>query len=205
MNVVEFEVDNQFLSRKTKSKIVNKSHNYLKFCFSFSSEWDETVKQYLICKDSKGAYQFDVNEGVVIVPFPLIAEKQLLITLYGVYQDKSRITTNEVTLKLVHSGYTRDISSFDYDEDVEDVIARFDLDLEHIKEAISHMVDEVVLEDGVLKGYSEGELVFSYTLDDSHTHTIETIPDFSENTAVEIRCAFRYLKNAIRSSSSNGG
>ena len=204
MNIVEFCVDNQILSQKDKTKIVNKSHNYLKLVFDFSTEWDTTVKKYLICKDSKGNYQFDVNEDTVIIPFPLIDERYLYITLYGVYQDKSRITTNEVVLKFVHSGYTKDISSID-GESAEDVISRFDLELEHIKEVISHMVDNITLEDGVLKGYSDGELVFSYTLDDSHTHTIETIPDFSENTAVEIRCAFRYLKNAIRSSSSNGG
>ena len=203
MNVVEFNVNNQILSRKTKTKIVNKSHNYLKFCFDFSSEWDTTIKEYLICKDSKGAYQFDVNDGVVIIPFPLIAEKQLFITLYGVYPDRSRITTNEVPLKLVHSGYTREISSID-GESAEDVISRFDFELEHIQEVMSHMVDNIVLEDGVLKGYCDGEVVFSYTLDDSHTHTVSTIPDFGENTAVEIRSAFRYLKNAIRSSS-NGG
>lgn len=198
MNIREFTVDNQILSQKDKTKIVNKSHNYLKLVFDFSTEWDTTVKKYLICKDSKGNYQFDVNEDTVIVPFPLIDERYLYITLYGVYPDKSRITTNEVVLKFVHSGYTKDISSID-GEAAEDVISRFDLELEHIKEVISHMVDNITLEDGVLKGYSDGELVFSYTLDDSHTHSMETITGFEEYTAVEIKGAFRCLRNAIRS------
>ena len=203
MNIVEFCVDNQILSQKDKTKVVNKSHNYLKLCFDFSEEWDETIKKYLICKDTKGNFQFDVNDDMVIIPFPLIDEDYLYITLYGVYPDRSRITTNESILKFIHSGYTRDISSID-GEDAVDVISRMDFEIEHIKEVMSHMVDDIVLEDGVLKGYSDGELVFSYTLDDSHTHTVETITDFGENTAVEIRSAFRYLKNAIRSSS-NGG
>lgn len=204
MNTLEFKVDNQILSQKDKTKVVNKSHNYLKLCFDFSSEWNNTSRKYLICKDSQGNYQFDVEENMVIIPFPLIDEGSLYITLYGVYPDRSRITTNEVVLKFIHSGYTSDISGIDGEAAV-DVIARFALELDEVKDEISTMADEVVLEEGILKGYHEEEIVFCILLNDSHTHTVSTISDFGENTAVEIKSAFRCLKNAIRSSSSNGG
>ena len=205
MNIVEFEVDNQILSRKTKSKIVNKSHNYLKLCFDFSAEWDNCTHKYLICKTGEGNYQFDVTmetvdedvNEVVIVPFPLITERYLYLTLYGTFSDESRITTNELVLKFVHSGYTTDISSID-PEKGKDVIMRFEQELDQIKETLTTKVDNVIVENHYIKGFCNGNLLFCFSLDNTHEHSSNNITDFGERTAVEIKQAYRVLENNIR-------
>ena len=116
---LNFEINNQILTRTDDNEFVNKSRNYIRCNFSFkSSEWNG-VNKFVIFKNEKDeAYEVYLGnscECQCIIPSPVLTGSYFLISLYG----GNVITTTEKRVVLLNSGYTHDISSVeDYDEDI---------------------------------------------------------------------------------------
>ena len=109
---LHFNVNNQKLEQSDSDFIVNKSNNYLKLFFDIQTDDWIGLTWFVILKDDKRvAYQFNWNSEGVIVPFDVVKGKSFYVSLYGADSSTKRITTNELRIRLIQAGYTRDIHS----------------------------------------------------------------------------------------------
>ena len=115
---LEFEVNNQSLVRTDTVGVVNQSVNYLSCVFSFkTSDWSGFEK-YVIFKSESGAdYCYSLGTSCEVdctVPGKVLEHDLFRLTLFGL-KDEERITTNLVTVKLVRSGFSTSIQSYEGD------------------------------------------------------------------------------------------
>ena len=100
---LEFEVENQHVTRTDDNYTVNLSHDYLQLCFNFeTSDWDGLSKFVIIEKT-----RLAVVNNKVVIPSSLLKSDKFSFTLYGV-RENYRITTNKVRIYLVESGFRTD-------------------------------------------------------------------------------------------------
>ena len=115
--ILEFNITGQILHKTSNPCLANDTQEYLSLSFSFDEDWDNYVHKYCIFTYKGKHYQtplaYDGTAYVQIVPKEVLKGKGFFITLYGVV-DNERITTNQVRIDLLESGYTTDISSIDY-------------------------------------------------------------------------------------------
>ena len=117
--IIEYSVVGQILQKVSGACLANDTQNYLSLSFTFNEEWDNYTSKYCIFTYKGKHYQttltYDEAVGayVQIVPKEVLKGKGFFISLYGVV-DNERITTNQVRIDLLESGYTTDISSIDY-------------------------------------------------------------------------------------------
>ena len=185
---LHFKVNNQKLEQSDSDFVVNKSNNYLKLFFDIQTDDWLGLSWFVILKDDKRvAYQFNWNSDGVIVPSDVVKGKSFYISLYGADSSTKRITTNELRIRLVPAGYTRDIHSI---TDVE-----VDIFVE-IMEALDGKANVSDLSTVAFTGK------FTDLSDTSHTHTSSDITDLGESMGSEVKASFRQLANRIRGSSS---
>lgn len=109
---LNFTVNNQELTKKDNNKIVNKSNNYIKIRIDFNGDEWEALNKYIILKNENGvAFQFQHSVEGVLIPSTILMGRLFTITVYGADETTKRITTNEIVIRLIESGYTKDISS----------------------------------------------------------------------------------------------
>ena len=140
---LEFDVDKQIITRKDKEKVVDLSENYLRLSFSFSDDWNGLSKFILILHTNGTATRLPINQGNVLLPSSLLDTNKIIFTLYGTKSDNgvvTRITTNQVLLRLLRSGYT---SEFDnpVDDEVTDIVEDIYTELE--KRALSEDISSI--------------------------------------------------------------
>lgn len=165
---LNFKVNNQILSRVDKQVLVNKSVNYV-FCnFEFQTDDWEATDKFVIFKDSWGkAYTISLgisNTIRCVVPQEALKGTHFKISVYT-GDSESLITTNELTILLIPSGYTTNItptSSGDPDIFIQ------------IFEELETKIDSIIYEDGFLRCYADGKLITELELplivDDTLSH-----------------------------------
>lgn len=107
MNVLEFEVNNQILSRIDSQKIINKSENIYKCRFTFEedSEWSDANK-FVIFKDGWGnssTVHLGKKGNVLscLIPDKVLRGSYFQVSVYA----GDLVTTNTVSIALIQSGY----------------------------------------------------------------------------------------------------
>ena len=122
-----FNVNGQIIRKQASPCLANDTQNYLALSFTFDEDWAEHNK-YLIFTYKGKHYQFlleydnSAEAYVQIVPKEVLKGKGFYFTIYGT-KDEERITTHQVKIDLLESGYTTDITPIDY-PDVEDIFER---------------------------------------------------------------------------------
>lgn len=211
----------------TKKFLVEKSNNYLKIFFNFKTDDWDNLRKFIILKDSdRKAYQFNMKNDGINIPSIVLKKNYFFVSIYGIDVNTNRITTNELKINLVETGYTQDISRID-DEgkdifiEMEELIHQISdvgrsgeySDLLNIPTNFNptphtHNVSEIndfqdnISDVGISGEYSDLLNIpneFNPTL---HTHTTSEITDYPERTASEIKASYRQLANRIRTSSS---
>ena len=106
MNILEFEVHNQILTRIDSQDVLNKSRNIYKCLFTFEedSEWIN-LNKFVIFKDGWGNSSTvhlgkSSNTLSCLVPDEILRGSYFQVSIYA----GDLITTNNVSVALIHSG-----------------------------------------------------------------------------------------------------
>ena len=185
-----FNVNEQKLTEiKTNQYVVNRTQNYLKLTFNFSTEWEPFTK-YVIIKDiDQNAYLFHYTDEVY-VPAIVLKNKYFRITCFG-WHDDVRVTTNEISVNLHSSGYTSEFVPIDPDHS-KDVITE-------ILEALDTKADIADISVVGFSGDYDDLLDIPESFPPSvHTHSASAITGLDSFAEVEIKKSFRVLNDCIR-------
>jgi len=99
---LQFNVNNQTLTRTSNEQVVEHSVNYLYAQFTFNENWNEVDKKYLILKndDMINRVQLD-NENKALIPSVFVLHNILTLAVIGVDENNYVvITTNPVYLPI---------------------------------------------------------------------------------------------------------
>ena len=113
---LDFNVTNQILVKNTRNRPVNLSQEYLRLCFTFSTDWTGLGK-FAIFKVGSENIRVALSDDKVLVPGKALQGSKVLFTLYGVDNGNLRITTNLVKINLLESGFTKNVINDDSDLD----------------------------------------------------------------------------------------
>ena len=192
--MITLKVNEQKLELTDTSYLANRSHNYLKILFDIveNTGWDNR-SIYCLVHTSKKTFQFIVTDNQVILPGKVLQDNHFKISLYGVTDDPyTRITTNQIRVKLAPSGYTEEISPVDpISEDIFTYIFEVldtKVDLEDYNEII-----EVINED-----INSINTTLNNKSDIGHTHTSDEVSGVDTVAEIEIKKAYNLLSNKIR-------
>lgn len=148
---LNFEINNQIITRIDKNILVNKSKNYVFCYFTFKTDDWLDKEKFVIFKDSWGnAYECYIGNMEYcrcVVPSDALKGTNFSVSVFG----GDRITTNELTILLIPSGYTTRIvpSSGAADKDV----------FVQIFDELSNKIDNIVYEDGYLRCYAGENII----------------------------------------------
>ena len=186
---LEFEVNNQELILLTDtSKIANKSNNYLKLLFDFKTEdWMDKTHYCILQNNIHKNYLFLITSEGVMVPASVLTGRYFYITVYGVDENDTRITTNVLKIRLKESDFTIDISSVSADHDVVNTILN-----------LINSLDESISLVGKSGSYLDLLNIPETFTPSEHSHSSSEVSDFEERTASEIKHALRQTANRIR-------
>ena len=184
---LNFDVINQKLVKNKEEFVVNKSDNYLKLFFNFTTnDWEDKTIFCLLKNSKRKTFQFYVKEDGVIVPDNVVDGKYFFVSLYGATED-CRITTNEIRIVLHRSGYTSNISSITGSTDVF-------IDLHNQIVAVDESISVV----GKSGSYNDLTDVPEEFTPAEHTHNSSEITNINDTISVEIKQAYRLLETKIR-------
>ena len=85
--------------------IVSDSVKYLRCIFKFSDDWKDFAKTVIFKDDVGNAYSILLEGDTCIVPYEVLTGNKFAISAFGT-NDGVRITTNEITVPIIASGYT---------------------------------------------------------------------------------------------------
>lgn len=167
---LKFDVNQQLLRRTDNQIIVNKSRNYIHCTFTFQGDDWENIEKFAIFKNNRGnAYICFLGsnmECTCTIPSPAMTGNYMRISLYG----GDLLTTQELKVILLPSGYTIDITPVD--PSAKDAFVE-------AFETIQSKIDQVEFEDGYLKCYGGGVLLDETPIIANLEETIkEYIPSF---------------------------
>lgn len=189
---IRCNITNQIITITDTDKIVNQSHNYLKIYFDFLTEdWADKTVYVLLKNEERKTYEYQYNtETGLTVPYSVLKGNLFRMTVYGVNQDNTvRITTNELTVRLLHSGYTSEIDPIE-DTDI-DVIADLYLRLDEKLNIADYIVDSELDEDSnnPVSNSAVTEAINNIEIDPAIV---------AEISSLEVKASFRALANRIR-------
>lgn len=178
MITIQFNLENQLLKRTDKETIVNNSKNIIQAQFAITGEiWDNLVDRFVIFKDAWHeetiVHLSNTPEAICTVPSSCLNGAFFKVSVYG----GDLITTNEVTIPLIDSGYNKHHSiHHKCNKPTKDVFVQIFEKL-HIK------IDNIICDENNLLLFSDGVLVDSITLpgvDEAHVRSIvaELIQDY---------------------------
>lgn len=192
--IVNFKINEQHVEKKDNVYLVNKTKNYLKFNFTFNETWDDYEK-YILFHSKEKNYEFllpydeEMECYSITVPSQILLGKHFRFSLYGIKiidEDETRITTNDFRVRLDHSGYTQDISSYDDDTGIDDIftIIQMELDAKADNDNVYNKADMALL----LLGKS----------DLNHNHSHNDIVDFEIQVGTDLDSLLDGLTENIR-------
>ena len=98
---LDFEVKNQIISRKDKNRVVADSQNYLYAHFTFSEDWNGTVKTAVFKSEEHGTYNVILEDDKCLVPAEVLKSGcTMFISVFG----GSLITANKCYINVEESG-----------------------------------------------------------------------------------------------------
>ena len=154
---ISFDLENQLLRRTDTETIVNKSRNIVQATFNITGDLWDNVDRFVIFKDAWNAetivHLSDESEVTVIVPSACMEGRFFKVTLFG----GDLITTNEITIPLLESGYDKAHTlnpKCDYTKDV----------FVELFEELKIKFDDVQYADDCLHFFSDGQLVDSISI-----------------------------------------
>lgn len=163
--ILIFNIYGQYLKRKDHHTVVNKSHNILKCKFTFKDAIWDNVEKFALFSNSTDTYNIPLGSnasGDCIVPWEVLQGKWFKLTIYG----GDLITTNEVTIPLIRSGYTNDITPTSEASRDAFIIAL---------EQINSKIDSIECENNDLLLYSNGELLNTISLPFANIEEIKAL------------------------------
>lgn len=99
--ILDFEVKNQIISRKDKNRVVADSQNYLYAHFTFSEDWNGTVKTAVFKSEEYGTYNVILEDDKCLVPAEVLKSGcTMFISVFG----GSLITANKCYINVEESG-----------------------------------------------------------------------------------------------------
>ena len=122
--ILEYDIIGQIIHKTSQPCLANDTQNYLSLALSFDESWDSFTNKYAIFSyqgkhyQTVLAYDSEAEAYLQIVPKEVLHGRGFFLMCYGATGDE-RITTNQIKIDLLESGYTTDITSFDY-PDVQD-------------------------------------------------------------------------------------
>ena len=150
MKTLNFEINNQIIKRLDDNILVNKSKNYVKCSFEFKTEdWQELPKFALFKDDWGNTYRTHLGTGCTFecaVPHDALRGTSFKVSVYG----GDLVTTNELRVLLIPSGYTTRIATASPEE--KDVFVE-------IFEELQTKIDKVIYEDNCIRCYAGDELL----------------------------------------------
>ena len=175
MNVLEFEVKNQTLTRVNSQDVVNKSKNIYKCRFKFEdeSEW-LTLNKFAIFTDGWGnsSTQHLGKEGNILtclIPDKVLQGSYFKISIYA----GDLITTNSVSIALIQSGYNHHRRHSCYEDSKDIWVTIFD--------RLDNTIDSIVYDNNTLHLFNRDELVESIYLpfvhEDEVSNLVNTLVD----------------------------
>lgn len=168
---LNFEVKEQIIKRLDNNVLVNKSKNYVLCHFDFKTiEWEDENK-FAIFKDSWGhSYKCVLGTDSICecyVPNDALKGTSFKVSVYC----GDLITSNELTIILIPSGYTTNITSPSGFEDSDVFVTIFD--------ELESKIDKVLYADSSIQCWSgstllyEIPLVVDSALDNNSTNPVE--------------------------------
>ena len=147
---LNFEIQKQILKRLDENILVNKSKNYVKANFTFNTiEW-RNIEKFVIFKDSWGhAYVQSLGKScdcTCDLPDEVLKGTHIKVSVYG----GDRVTSNELTILLLPSGYTTEITPTT--DGSKDVFVRIFEDLES-------KIDYVDYTENSIRCYAGNEII----------------------------------------------
>lgn len=189
---LEFSITNQVITRTdTEQAIINESANYMDATFTFTtSEW-QGITKYVLFKNPTGkAYCVELGttcSNTVKIPYEVLQADYFIITIFGL-GDGYRITTTEIPVHMIRSGFTDKISAPEpYDGDI----------FSQLKELIDNCLCDVKIQGNQLLFYKEDTIYLAFTIT-NHQHTPEQIQNLDDTIGAEIKRAYTLLSNKIR-------
>ena len=189
---LEFSITNQVITRTdTEQAVINESANYMDATFTFTTNEWTGVHKYALFKNSKGkAYCIDLGTtctNTVKIPYEVLTADYFIVTIFGL-GDGYRITTTEIPVHMVRSGFTDKISAPEpYDGDI----------FSQLKELIDNCLCDVKIQGNQLLFYKQDTVYFRLTVN-NHTHTPEQVNNLDDTIGLEIKRAYTILTNMIR-------
>ena len=105
--IIDYKVDSQILSRRSRNLIVADSVKYLTVRFDFSDDWLNLTKTVIFycnnCFNEKYALLLN-DDNTVTVPHEVIRSPSFCMSIYGT-NNGVRITTNTCKVSVIKSGY----------------------------------------------------------------------------------------------------
>lgn len=105
--IIDYKVDSQILSRRSRNLIVADSVKYLTVRFDFSDDWLNLTKTVIFycnnCFNEKYALLLN-DDNTVTVPHEVIRSPSFCMSIYGT-NNGVRITTNTCKVSIIKSGY----------------------------------------------------------------------------------------------------
>lgn len=101
--MLTFDVNKQIMTRTDTDKPVSNSVDYLQATFSFSSDWDGTMKTAIFKRGLATIKAVVLEDDACLVPWEIIHENGFQVSVIGVGNGQ-RITTNPVYVDIKASG-----------------------------------------------------------------------------------------------------
>lgn len=101
--MLTFSVNKQIITRTDVNKPVSNSVDYLKATFSFSSDWDDTMKTAIFKRGLATVKAVVLEDDTCLVPWEIIHANGFQVSIVGVGNGQ-RITTNPVYVDIKASG-----------------------------------------------------------------------------------------------------
>lgn len=174
----EFTINNQILKRTDTTTIISKSKNIIKTLFTFNGNIWEDNNRFAIFTDSwDKKTTIHLGKSSVcscIVPSSCLEGTYFKISVYG----GDLITTNDVTIPLNSSGYTKHHHHCEHEH--KDIFV-------DIFDRLDKNIDNIIFIDNCLQCYSNDELVDSVCLNGfvDETQLSELIQDFITKTELK--------------------
>lgn len=155
MKTLNFEVNNQIINRLDNNILVNKSRNYVNCNFEFKTpDWQGLPKFALFKDDWGNTYRIHLPAGCNCeceIPHDALKGTSFKVSVYA----GDLITTNELRVLLIPSGYTTKISTESPEQ--KDVFVQ-------IFEELQTKIDKVIYADSCIRCYSGNELLYEIPL-----------------------------------------
>lgn len=140
IKTLTFKCNNDILTRTDNHIVINASVHIIKLKITFSEEWSDFSKNIMFKSDDNAKYSVYIgvdNEIECYIPSEVLNGHYFTFSCFGTTEDE-RLTTNQVTVTLMLSGYNRDAkqliaNSSDKFEDISVFLAKIDKKYDNIE------------------------------------------------------------------------